>query len=1007
MRRGPARNSRIIDFRRYCGQTAAIIASINHNLRDTNGGQILSLKLMPLLNPSSLGFLRRRFRRSDIQPTERQPEGPDSPFDVFLDATAQRINRARLEHLASLGLDLDGKRILEVGAGIGLQTEFFERRGCDILSTDDAPANVVEMMQRWPRRKVGVLDLERTGDLRTLGSFDIVFCYGMLHHLRHPDAALAQLAAVCTGMILVETVVSRGMYPEINRVEEPPSANQAAPGIGCRPTRPWVMSALRQHFGYAYTTLAQPDDPDFVTDWSVIGHYGNLRAVFVGSRQKLSYPTLTPTLPIRHRNAAPRPRQRLDRRIWIDVGAHLGEHTRAPARNDPELSVHAFEPLPTLFAELSSGPPNYHVYAAAVGEQDGMAAFHINRFDAASSLLSMDEAVRTKWQGGDELGEERVIQVPVTRLDSFMRQHNISRVEFLKIDAQGADLAVLRSAGERLSDVDRIQLEVAVTPAQLYQGAADKAAILAFMQQHGFRLAKTELQSHDQEENLTFVRSDLPDEPSPPYATEASGQPVTGLYDFARAETAHGQIEHEDGTLALVTDKQQWYYTAIIPVGERAEDAADARFQLDLSVQVTEGAVQIGVLDPETNEFPGAATVELCPGWLPITLFTPPLSRAGPLIIRNASNAGRSQARCRMLAVTKLAALPATEFADAPPPAEESQALAEQFQASAEVLAQIMTAAPQAVGAVATIVAEAASRLRPALARGGQALIGSHVAAIETIFAELSNDQLSQIASVLARGPQSGLVPGWRSDRFLEGGDLATFIRYAIWLAALQRSDVPHVIVPWHCGTSLGLSFRDDICLAAFVAACFEPNETVLLDTILQPGMTVLDAVAAEGAYSLFFAAKVGRDGRVLAVEQQTRKAERLKANLSLNDLPQISVVAADQPILSIDDLAETQQLSGLDVIRFNPNSAEQSALNGARRSLKRWRPLLLFHAEQRTPGQQGGSIEELQYILKESGYRVLQIDPATGRPVPAPDYLLTGSLAAVHAERGWGLPVE
>lgn len=43
-----------------------------------------------------------------------------NPYDVFLTPNALAIKKARQEHLASLGLDLQGKRVLEVGAGIGL-----------------------------------------------------------------------------------------------------------------------------------------------------------------------------------------------------------------------------------------------------------------------------------------------------------------------------------------------------------------------------------------------------------------------------------------------------------------------------------------------------------------------------------------------------------------------------------------------------------------------------------------------------------------------------------------------------------------------------------------------------------------------------------------------------------------------------------------------------------------------------------------------------------------------
>ena len=121
----------------------------------------------------------------------------------------------------------------------------------------------------------------------------------------------------------------------------------------------------------------------------------------------------------------------------------------------------------------------------------------------ASSLLAIDEAVRDTWSDGHLLHEERVIEVPTTRLDSFLQRYNIQHVEFLKIDAQGADFAVLRSAGDRLADIDRIQLEVAITLRQLYAGAADRETILAYMVGQGFELVETEAKSSGQKTSLS------------------------------------------------------------------------------------------------------------------------------------------------------------------------------------------------------------------------------------------------------------------------------------------------------------------------------------------------------------------------------------------------------------------------------------------------------------------------------------------------------------------------
>jgi len=46
-------------------------------------------------------------------------------FAGFLEPNALALNQARLNHLATLDLPIDGKSVLEVGAGIGLLTGFF------------------------------------------------------------------------------------------------------------------------------------------------------------------------------------------------------------------------------------------------------------------------------------------------------------------------------------------------------------------------------------------------------------------------------------------------------------------------------------------------------------------------------------------------------------------------------------------------------------------------------------------------------------------------------------------------------------------------------------------------------------------------------------------------------------------------------------------------------------------------------------------------------------------
>lgn len=195
---------------------------------------------------------------------------------------------------------------------------------------------------------------------------------------------------------------------------------------------------------------------------------------------------------------------------WIDVGAHGGEVTLWHARQNPGLRIYALEPNLRAAAKLMGRAPNYFVIPIAVAENDGSSDFYINALDAASSLLPLNEAARRSWIGGDGLKIDSVITVPTIRLDTLMDLTGIGTVDFLKIDAQGADFAVVRSAGSRLKDVCKITLEVDVTPTRLYEGSADRRDIVAYLERQGFALTGVEKQSGGQEENLTFVRKKEP-----------------------------------------------------------------------------------------------------------------------------------------------------------------------------------------------------------------------------------------------------------------------------------------------------------------------------------------------------------------------------------------------------------------------------------------------------------------------------------------------------------------
>ena len=124
---------------------------------------------------------------------------------------------------------LDGLRVLDIGAWDGYWTFEALRRGArEVVAIDDFSDHLDFGVRRraWEtfdlcrdafgygddrvtRREMSVYDISP----ETLGTFDTVFFFGTLYHLRHPLLALDKIAGVCTGEVYVETAIIDDFSP--------------------------------------------------------------------------------------------------------------------------------------------------------------------------------------------------------------------------------------------------------------------------------------------------------------------------------------------------------------------------------------------------------------------------------------------------------------------------------------------------------------------------------------------------------------------------------------------------------------------------------------------------------------------------------------------------------------------------------------------------------------------------------------------------------------------------
>ena len=224
-----------------------------------------------------------------------------SPNDVVANFHSDhylRHNARRLEHLASLGIPVAGKSVLEIGAGIGDHSSYYIDRECRVTITDVRPENIRYLTKRYPHENIQFLDMENPVSI--VGQpFDIVHCYGLLYHLSNPEIALKFISSCTKKILLLETCVSFGVSEDVNLLNEPKDCpTQAHSGTGCRPTRSWIFKQLQDLFGHVYIPLTQPNHEEFPLDWknSAAHKVNNSRAIFIASRDKLENSLLTTSL---------------------------------------------------------------------------------------------------------------------------------------------------------------------------------------------------------------------------------------------------------------------------------------------------------------------------------------------------------------------------------------------------------------------------------------------------------------------------------------------------------------------------------------------------------------------------------------------------------------------------------------------------------------------------------------------------------------------------------------
>jgi 2-polyprenyl-3-methyl-5-hydroxy-6-metoxy-1,4-benzoquinol methylase len=244
------------------------------------------------------------FERWQTHCSASQLETTAAPLVEFQNARYSRHNARRLEHLASLNLEIRNKSVLELGAGIGDHSLFFLDRDCHVVSIEPREQNVACILHRqsaeanaFPRNRHKIIRCSAEESLSVLGDarFQIVYNYGLLYHLSDPEHFLRQSALLCEGLYLLETAVSNLIQTDTMYTEDSANLTNSVGGICRLLSRENIFGILRECLPFVYMPTTQPAHEQFLCDWSIApkAPLNRHRAVFIGSMTTLRNPMLS------------------------------------------------------------------------------------------------------------------------------------------------------------------------------------------------------------------------------------------------------------------------------------------------------------------------------------------------------------------------------------------------------------------------------------------------------------------------------------------------------------------------------------------------------------------------------------------------------------------------------------------------------------------------------------------------------------------------------------------
>ena len=248
-----------------------------------------------------------------------------------------------------------------------------------------------------------------------------------------------------------------------------------------------------------------------------------------------------------------------------------------------------------------------------------------------------------------------------------------------------------------------------------------------------------------------------------------------------------------------------------------------------------------------------------------------------------------------------------------------------------------------------------------------------------------------------------------------------------------RKSDSINLILDYNHNLKIRIDTSDFLEWLIFFFGCHEPELTNQINELFRPGFVAFDIGANSGSHTLVMSSRAGENGLILAVEPNPGARRRLKENIELNRLTNVRILScalSNEPghavlfvpeertsnrgvaslhssnvnypaeqieivLKTLDQTVAENCLNRLDFIKIDAEGNEMKILRGGRKTIRRFRPRIVFEYDQRSWSNAGAHFARAAAFFQESGYRLFRFDKKTPLPVE-PDSLVHGNILAI-----------